>query len=224
MKMNFRLKVLLILIVLLQGCSSKNNIQEGNISGNEIIKVTIFYNSLRKDDALTLQNTLNKNGYLVSIETSKTSIKRYSSYMFVDEEDHKSAVILNSIVHKHLKHNLNVNFFKEKGSSGLAKIILTNTEFKDVNLQESYTPQLWSHHKKLKISPELCASKGVNVLNSLGFTSVVKNGNYVYGNFNRNRAAIKCVEFENHTFVYTAVAGKNVKTVEKLRNNISRNL
>jgi hypothetical protein len=99
-----------------------------------------------------------------------------------------------------------------------AKVI---TKTKLVTVKKEYTPQLWSHHKLLKETPELCALKGVSILNSLGFKSVVKNGNYVYGNFSNNRAAIKCVKINKQTFVYTAVAGSDVKLVEKLRNEIS---
>lgn len=90
-----------------------------------------------------------------------------------------------------------------------------------MTVAKEYTPQLWSHHKILKESPELCAVKGVTILNSLGFKSVVKNGHYVYGNFNNNRAAFKCVEVNQQTFVYLAVAGADVKIVEKLRNEIA---
>ena len=95
------------------------------------------------------------------------------------------------------------------------------TKTKLVTVKKEYTPQLWSHHKALKETPEICAVKGVSILNSLGFKSVVKNGNYVYGNFSNNRAAIKCVKVNKQTFVYTAVAGADVKLVEKLRNEIS---
>jgi hypothetical protein len=90
-----------------------------------------------------------------------------------------------------------------------------------VTVSKEYTPQLWSHHILLEESPALCADKGVSILNSLGFKSVVKNGNYAYGNFTNNRAAIKCVSVNNKTFVYTAVAGSDVKLVEKLRNEIA---
>jgi hypothetical protein len=103
---------------------------------------------------------------------------------------------------------------KEPDTNAIAKTKL-------ITVKKEYTPQLWSHHKLLKESPALCAEKGVSILNSLGFKSVVKNGNYVYGNFSNNRAAIKCVTVNNQTFVYTAVAGADVKLVEKLRNEIS---
>ena len=224
MNMNFQLKTLLVLIILMQGCSSTKDIEGIDTNNNEIIKVTVYYNSLRKDDAVILQNALTKKGYLVSVEKNKPSSNKYSSYMYVAKKDHKSAVMLNGIVQKILKHSLNTHFFKEKETSGIAKVILTNTESDNTQSKTSqrpYTPQLWSHHKQLKISPKLCAIKLVDILNSLGFSSVVKNGDYVYGNFNQNRATIKCVGFDNNTFVYTAVAGKNVKQVEQLRNKIS---
>jgi len=224
MNINFQLKILLVLITLIQGCSSTKKSESIDTSNNKIIKVNVYYNSLRKDDAVTLQSALIKKGYLVSVEKNTPSSNKYSSYMYVAKRDHKSAIMLNAILQKILKHNLNTNFFKDKETSGIAKVILTNTESDNTqskNLQKPYTPQLWSHHKQLKISPELCALKGVNILNSLGFSSVIKNGDYVYGNFNQNRATIKCIGFENNTFVYTAIAGINVKQVELLRNKIS---
>jgi len=99
--------------------------------------------------------------------------------------------------------------------------VITKTTTKFVSVPKEYTPQLWSQHKLLKGSPETCATNGVNILSALGFKSVVKNGHYVYGNFSNNRAAIKCVELNANTFVYIAVAGADVKLVEKLRNEIA---
>ena len=57
---------------------------------------------------------------------------------------------------------------------------------------------------------------------SLGFTSVVQNKNYVYGVFGKNKAAVKCVEMDNISFVYISVAGTKRKMVELLRNEISK--
>lgn len=81
-------------------------------------------------------------------------------------------------------------------------------------------PHLWSGQKIIDQSPELCATNGVKILKSLSFVSVVKNGSYVYGNLMANRAAIKCVPNGESTFVYAAVAGPDVKQVERLRNEI----
>ena len=100
-------------------------------------------------------------------------------------------------------------------------IVVTKTEIKTVTIQKEYTPQIWSSHKVLEETPEMCAVKGKSILKSLGFKSVIKNGSFVYGNFNSNRAIIKCVLVSKKTFVYTAVAGADVKLVEKLRNEIA---
>lgn len=94
-------------------------------------------------------------------------------------------------------------------------------ETRIVTVKKEYIPQVWSHHKLLKETPELCAVKGASILKSLGFKSIVTNNNYVYGNFSNNRAAIKCVKLSKQTFVYAIVAGEDVKIVEKLRNEIS---
>ncbi|PKF55638.1 hypothetical protein CW748_12325 [Alteromonadales bacterium alter-6D02] len=89
-----------------------------------------------------------------------------------------------------------------------------------ITLKKAYTPQLWSDHKVVNESPDLCAIKGVSILKSLGFKLVTKNHTYVYGNFSNNRAVIKCTPVNQQTFVYTAVAGEDVKLIERLRNEI----
>lgn len=81
-------------------------------------------------------------------------------------------------------------------------------------------PNLWSGHKSVRYSPDECASRGIKILEALSFISVVRRGNYVYGNLLANRAAIKCVSYAEGTFVYAAVAGPEVSQVERLRNEI----
>ena len=85
-------------------------------------------------------------------------------------------------------------------------------------------PQLWSDHKLLAVPVGVCADRAFNVLNALGYSNVVKNGDYSYGNFNENRAAVKCVEGSGGSFVYFAVAGSQRETVERLRNQIAQEL
>lgn len=96
----------------------------------------------------------------------------------------------------------------------------SNKEIKPITIQKEFAPHIWSDHKVFEGAIEMCASKGSAILNSLGFLHVVKNGHFVYGNFSNNRAIIKCVSISEGTFVYAAVAGPNVKLVEKLRNEI----
>jgi hypothetical protein len=85
-------------------------------------------------------------------------------------------------------------------------------------------PQVWSDHKLLDVSVAVCADRAVTVLNTLGYSHVVKNGNYSYGDFKENRAAVKCVESAERSFVYFIVAGPRRETVEQLRNEIARKL
>ncbi|WP_221799299.1 hypothetical protein [Oceanobacter mangrovi] len=96
----------------------------------------------------------------------------------------------------------------------------SNKEIETVTVQKEFSPHLWSDHKLLKTTSDLCATKGESILSSLGFSQVVRNGTYVYGNFSNNRAAIKCVEVPEGTFVYAAVAGPKVEVVRSLRNEI----
>ena len=85
-------------------------------------------------------------------------------------------------------------------------------------------PQLWSDHKLLSMPVEVCAERASNVLSVLGYAHVVRNGNYSYGDFKENRAAVKCVESAGGSFVYFAVAGSQKETVEQLRNQIAQKL
>jgi len=89
-----------------------------------------------------------------------------------------------------------------------------------VTIEKDTIPQVWSDHKVLKMTTEACSNKGVDILTTLGFSQIVKNGTYVYGNYINNRAAIKCTDVGNNTFVYAVVAGPHVKIVERLRNEI----
>jgi hypothetical protein len=83
-------------------------------------------------------------------------------------------------------------------------------------------PQLWSDHKALPIPVGACGDQGFKVLKTLGYSGVVRNGNYSYGNLKGNRAAVKCVETGGSSFVYFAVAGPKKAKVEELRNAIAR--
>jgi len=86
----------------------------------------------------------------------------------------------------------------------------------------SSPPNLWSHHEVLEVTAEVCAQRGLAALQSLGFTSVVRSSNYVYGNSRANRAAVKCVELDGgSSFLYVAVAGPVKRSVEDLRNQIA---
>jgi hypothetical protein len=90
--------------------------------------------------------------------------------------------------------------------------------------EELAPPQLWSDHKQLSISVHACGLKGYGALLALGFSSVVQNGDYSYGNFLANRAAVKCVANDKGSFVYVAVAGQHKDIVEKLRNEVMRKM
>lgn len=93
-----------------------------------------------------------------------------------------------------------------------------------VTREGSVPPQLWSGHKELELSLAVCSDRAFNTLQALGYTEVVKNGDFAYGNFNGNRAAVKCVAGSGKSFVYFAVAGPDRDVVEKLRNDIARRL
>lgn len=81
--------------------------------------------------------------------------------------------------------------------------------------------QLWSHHKSLELPVGACGEKAFSVLRTLGFSSVVRNGDYSYGNYEGSRAAVKCVEMPKGSFVYFAVASTQKEAAEELRNRIS---
>ena len=97
---------------------------------------------------------------------------------------------------------------------------LAEPEVELVTLERALTPQVWSDHKLLAISPELCAQKGEDILTTLDFKQIDRNKNNVYGNYLNNRAAIKCIDVNGQTLVYAIVAGEKVMIVERLRNEI----
>lgn len=89
----------------------------------------------------------------------------------------------------------------------------------------TFPPHLWSHHRSLQVSAEICSGRALAALNAYEFTSVVRNGTYTYGNSGANRAALKCVERGSESsFVYIAVAGPDKSVVEDLRNKLARSL
>jgi len=83
-------------------------------------------------------------------------------------------------------------------------------------------PHVWSDHKQLAMDSGVCRIKATDILTALGFSNVVTSphGDYVYGNYVGNRAAVKCVPLGEGTFLYASVAGPDVKEVERLRNEI----
>ncbi len=74
---------------------------------------------------------------------------------------------------------------------------------------------------RLQIPVSACAARAFKVLETLGYTSVVRNGEYSYGNFNENRAAVSASAREGGSFLYFAVAGPRKEKVEQLRNAIA---
>lgn len=80
--------------------------------------------------------------------------------------------------------------------------------------------QLWSDHRILALSVGQCATKAEQTLQQLGLTQIVRQQNFVYGNAQAQRVAVKCVPLDKQTFMYVAVAGEQRERVEKLRNQI----
>ena len=101
----------------------------------------------------------------------------------------------------------------------LGGCVVTGTQ--DAPIANSGAPlELWSDHKSLEVPVTVCGEKAFNVLTALGYSGVVRNGNFSYGNIGENRAAVKCVEMPRGSFVYFAVASRDKETAEKLRNAI----
>lgn len=94
-----------------------------------------------------------------------------------------------------------------------------------VVIKEIPTPQLWTFQKEITGTVEICATKAESILKLQGFSNITKSvydkHTYFYANFVNNRAGIHCTSVGGKIFVYGAVAGPDVKTVEALRNNIS---
>lgn len=94
-----------------------------------------------------------------------------------------------------------------------------------VSIKENPAPQLWTFQKEITGTVEICATKAESILKLQGFSNITKSvydeQTYFYANFVNNRAGIHCTSIGGKIFVYGAVAGHDVKTVEALRNNIS---
>jgi hypothetical protein len=90
----------------------------------------------------------------------------------------------------------------------------------NIEIHKENPPALWSGHKVIKISPDLCVLKGESILKSLGFRQIAKRNTNVYGNFNTARAPVKCTGVEGSTFVYVIVADQEKELAENLRNEI----
>jgi hypothetical protein len=73
----------------------------------------------------------------------------------------------------------------------------------------------------LEIPVAACGEKASITLTALGFSNVVRNGDYSYGNYQGSRAAVKCVPMPKGSFVYFAVASASKEAAEELRNRIS---
>jgi hypothetical protein len=102
-----------------------------------------------------------------------------------------------------------------KGSENSGVVVIKNTS----------TPQLWTFQKAITGTIEVCAAKAEKILEMQGYSNITKSVYeehiYFYANFINNRAGIHCTNVGGKSFVYGAVAGAEVKTVETLRNNIS---
>jgi hypothetical protein len=105
---------------------------------------------------------------------------------------------------------------------GLTSACATATANLDSAEASGAPPELWSDHKALPMPVGACGDQGFKALKTLGYSGVVRNGNYSYGNLSGNRAAVKCVETGASSFVYFAVAGAKKAKVEELRNAIAR--
>ncbi len=94
-----------------------------------------------------------------------------------------------------------------------------------VVIKDSTTPHLWTFQKIITGSIEVCAAKAEKILEVQGYSNITKSVYeehiYFYANFINNRAGIHCTNVGGKSFVYGALAGAEVKTVEALRNNIS---
>ncbi len=123
-------------------------------------------------------------------------------------------------------------YFASNSSYSLINLLSapeSESQEKVVELTKTYTPQLWTDFKILDIDPELCSLKGKDILESLSFKSIRRNlkydkAKYTYGKFNNNQVSITCAKLEDHTFVYTSVAGPDAVIVERLRNEIVQKL
>jgi len=82
-------------------------------------------------------------------------------------------------------------------------------------------PELWSWFKDIEKPKAACLTQSFLALSEVGLKDTTQNEYGFYGSIENNRIVVKCLSTDsNRSKVMVAVAGKNRKSVEFLRNSI----
>ena len=85
-------------------------------------------------------------------------------------------------------------------------------------------PALGSWFKTLDKSSGACKIQSSFVLQKIGVKNLVENDYGVYGNYKNNRVVVKCLDKNDKSILWVAVAGKDGDSVELLRNEIVKEI
>ncbi len=79
-------------------------------------------------------------------------------------------------------------------------------------------PELWSWFKDLDKSVKACEIQSSVALQILNVENQVENEHGIYANYKGNRIVIKCIEINEKSKLWVAVAGHDRDSVELIRN------
>lgn len=81
-------------------------------------------------------------------------------------------------------------------------------------------PELWSWFKDLNKSVKACEIQSSVALQNINAENIVENEYGIYANIKGNRIVVKCIEYNNKSKVWVAVAGNDRDSVELIRNRL----
>ena len=85
-------------------------------------------------------------------------------------------------------------------------------------------PELWSLFKDLNKSSAACKIQSSFILEKIGVKKLVINSYGLYGEFKNNRVVVKCVERDEKSTLWVAIAGHDRDSVELIRNKIIKDI
>lgn len=81
-------------------------------------------------------------------------------------------------------------------------------------------PELWSWFKQLNKSAAACNIQSRFILDKIGLKNLIENDYGIYGTYKNNRVVVKCLQQNENSILWVAVAGHDKDSVELIRNKI----
>lgn len=92
--------------------------------------------------------------------------------------------------------------------------------FSAIAHESNKPPELWSWFKNMNKSSEACKIQSSFILEKIGVKNILQNEHGVYGVFQSNRIVVKCLQQDENSILWVAVAGSDRDSVELIRNKI----